>query len=90
MLYIALLGGVAVSTVGSAITEPNSAALQVSALLLVGAACLALQWLVWRKYWELFLTPKSSPFFKRRPVLALFLSSVIGLAAGVAMYVVIK
>ncbi len=88
-MYIALLEGVAIATVGAALNEPP-ATVRFVGLMLIGILCLALQLLVWSRNKQAFVSPTNTGFFKRQPALAMLLSSVIGLVVGVAVFAWIK
>ena len=89
-IYIALLEGVAVATVGSAISDSPMTTLRFTGLILTGVACLALQMVIWSRNKSAFVSPTNTGFFKRQPALAMLLSSVIGLVVGVAVFAYIK
>lgn len=88
-MYIALLEGVAVATVGAGLNEPPTT-IRFVGLMLIGILCLALQLLVWSRNKGAFISPTNTGFFKRQPALAMLLSSVIGLVVGVAVFAWIK
>ena len=90
MIYIALLEGVAIATVGSAISDSPMTTGRFAGLIFTGALCLALQLLVWSRNKSAFASPTNTGFFKRQPALALLLSSVVGLIVGVAVFAYIK
>lgn len=90
-IYIALLEGVAVATIGTAIKERNiTSTSRVLTLVIIGIACLLLQLVIWRMSDNGRPAKESgASFFKKHSLAGLFLSSVVGLAAGTAVFLLI-